>query len=272
VLVCSKKNKVLLILEYPKSVNRFFIELAYNGSKFHGWQIQINAKSIQAEINNALSIVSSEKIETTAAGRTDTGVHALQMFAHFDSILTQQQWNDQVFHLNCILHEDIVVKRIFRVNNKAHARFDAISRSYEYHVSLGKNPFNKDFAYNFKGKPDIIKMNEAANLLFQYEDFSCFSKSNTQVFTNNCKIFNSEWKEFDDTMIFYISANRFLRNMVRAITGTLLNIGVGKINLDEFKIIIENKNRSDAGMSVPAKGLFLTSVCYPDTIAIQNND
>lgn len=253
-------------------MNRYFIELAYNGSKFHGWQIQKNAKSVQEFLNHALSMVSSEKIETTGAGRTDTGVHALQMFAHFDSHLSPQQWNDKVFHLNCILDEDIVVKRIFRVNANAHARFDATSRSYEYHISLGKNPFNKDFSYNFKGKPDIVKMNEAAGLLFQYEDFSCFSKSNTQVFTNNCKILHSQWKESDESMIYYISANRFLRNMVRAITGTLLNVGVGKINVEEFKKIIENKNRSDAGMSVPAKGLFLTSVCYPDTITFQNND
>lgn len=252
------------------SLQRYFIEIAYKGSKFHGWQIQENANSIQAELNRVLSILSSERIETTGAGRTDTGVHARQLFAHFDSKLSPENWHRAIFHLNCMIDEDVVVKRIFKVRNDAHARFDALSRSYEYHVYLGKNPFLREFAYDFKGRPDIELMNQAAAILFEYSDFGCFSKSRTQVTNNLCTIMHSEWKASNEKLIYYITANRFLRNMVRAITGTLLNVGIGKIDLNGFRRIIEGKNRSDAGMSVPASGLFLTKISYPDTIIFPN--
>jgi len=253
-------------LDTSALLQRYFIEIAYKGSKFHGWQVQKNALSIQGELNKALSIIASENIETTGAGRTDTGVHALQLYAHFDSAWDADKWQKSIFHLNCLLDRDIVVKRIFPVAPNAHARFDALSRSYQYHVFTGKNPFIRDFAYDFKGHPVIDRMNEAAKVLFEYEDFSCFSKSNTQVHSNICQIFESEWNKSEDRIIYNITANRFLRNMVRAITGTLLEIGVGKISIDDFRKIIENKNRSDAGMSVPACGLFLTKVSYPDHI------
>jgi tRNA pseudouridine38-40 synthase len=257
-------------LDTSHSLQRYFIEIAYKGSKFHGWQIQENAHSVQAELNRALSVISSESIETTGAGRTDTGVHALQLFAHFDSRCPPEKWNDAVFHLNCMIDEDIVVKRIFKVPDDAHARFDALSRSYEYHVYTGKNPFLREFAYDFKGRPDIKRMNEAAAILFEYTDFSCFSKTRTQVTSNICTILHSEWKEHDEKLIYYISANRFLRNMVRAITGTLLNVGMGKTDLNEFRRIIENKKRSDAGLSVPACGLYLTNISYPDNMISSN--
>jgi tRNA pseudouridine38-40 synthase len=245
---------------------RFFIKLAYKGSNYHGWQRQENAHSIQAELDSALSVLLAATIETVGCGRTDTGVHARIFYAHFDY---ENELNDEKFvlyKLNRILPKDISVASIFKVRDTANARFDALSRTYHYFISRSKNPFEMDTSYYLYGLLDIGKMNHAAKLLFEYEDFTSFSKSNTQVLTNNCKVYKAEWYQKGDQLIFEIKANRFLRNMVRAIVGTLIQVGKGEITEQDFAKIIESKNRSQAGFSVPAEGLFLTQVEYPDSI------
>lgn len=243
-------------------MQRYFIKLAYNGGNYHGWQLQENAHTVQAELNNALSTVFSEKIETTGCGRTDTGVHAKEFYAHFDSEKHNLDNNDLVFKINKFLPKDIGLSKIIKVQETAHARFDAISRTYHYYISRVKDPFLHGSSYFLYGALDIAAMNKAAQLLFEYSDFSCFSKSKTQVKTNDCKITEAQWEQQGDILVFKISANRFLRNMVRAIVGTLLEAGRNQISTEDFKNIIENKNRSDAGFSVPAEGLFLTKVKY----------
>ena len=240
---------------------RYFIELSYNGTNYHGWQIQPDAVSVQEKINSALSTIYQTEIEVIGAGRTDTGVHASQMFAHFD--VDEEVDENLAFKLNSILPNDIFIKNIVKVDNEKHARFDALERSYEYRIWLGRNPFLLDFSWQIHSqKPDVKLMNEAAKLLLKYEDFESFSKVKTDVYTFNCKVTQAFWKQENELLIFYISANRFLRNMVRAIVGTLLDVGLGKITVDDFKNIIESKNRSNAGLSVPAKGLFLTQIKY----------
>ncbi len=244
---------------------RYFIELQYNGTNYHGWQLQENAITIQEEVNKALSLLLKSDINVVGAGRTDTGVHATQFFAHFDTI-NAIHTAKLVYKLNAILPSDIVILNIFQVKEEAHTRFDAISRSYEYHMWLGKNPFIKETAWQTHIKPSVEKMNEAAKCLLNYKDFKCFSKSKTDVNTYNCTITNAEWKITGSNLVFYITADRFLRNMVRAIVGTLLEVGLDKISIDDFKQIIESRNRSNAGVSVPPQGLFLTKVVYPESI------
>ena len=240
---------------------RFFIELSYNGTNYHGWQIQPDAVSVQEKINSALSTIYQKEIEVVGAGRTDTGVHASQMFAHFD--VDNDIDKNLVFKLNSILPNDIFIKNIMQVDDEKHARFDAIERSYEYRIWLGRNPFLLDFSWQIHSqKPDVNRMNEAAKLLLEYEDFESFSKVKTDVYTFNCNVTQAFWKQENELLTFYISANRFLRNMVRAIVGTLLDVGLGKLTVADFKEIIESKNRSNAGLSVPAKGLFLTQIKY----------
>lgn len=240
---------------------RYFIEISYKGTNYHGWQIQPEAISIQEEINKAISTILQEKVEVVGAGRTDSGVHAEQMFAHFDSSVSVD--NNHLHKFNAILPDDIVLKKCFLVHNDAHARFDAIERSYEYRIYLGRNPFLLETTWQFYHQaPDVKKMNEAANILMDYTDFECFSKVKTDVKTFKCKISKAFWKQEGNHLIFCISADRFLRNMVRAIVGTLLEVGFEKIDLAQFKSIIESKKRSKAGASVPAKGLFLTGVKY----------
>lgn len=240
---------------------RYFIELSYNGKNYHGWQIQPDAISVQEKINNALSTVYQKDIQIVGAGRTDTGVHASQMFAHFD--IDKFIDDNLVFKLNSILPNDIFIKAIFLVDDEKHARFDALSRSYEYKIWLGRNPFLLDFSWQIHSqKPNVTLMNEAAKLLLDYEDFESFSKVKTDVHTFNCNVTEAFWVQKDNQLTFHISANRFLRNMVRAIVGTLLDVGLEKISISDFKNIIESKNRSNAGLSVPAKGLFLTQIKY----------
>jgi len=240
---------------------RYFIEFSYNGKKYHGWQMQPEAISIQEKLNNALSTIFSQKIEVVGAGRTDTGVHALQMFAHFD--IESDMKDDIAFKLNSILPDDIVIYEVFLVDNSTHARFDAVSRTYQYKIWLGRNPFLLDFSWQIHTlKPDVLKMNEAAKLLLEYEDFQCFSKVKTNVYTFNCTIFQAFWEQNGNELVFTISANRFLRNIVRAIVGTLIAVGFGKISTEDFRKIIESKNRSNAGLSVPAKGLYLINIKY----------
>jgi tRNA pseudouridine38-40 synthase len=241
---------------------RFFIELSYDGTNYHGWQLQPNAVGVQEVLNKALSIILRQTIETLGCGRTDTGVHAKQFFAHFDSAGGAFEKFVVVRGLNSILPSDIAVKRIFPVAPDAHARFDATLRSYEYHIHFNKDPFEHNYSWLLRDEPDIERMNEAAKIIMEYTDFSCFSKSNTQTKTNNCKISRAEWVKTDDSIIFHISADRFLRNMVRAIVGTLLQVGRHEIEPYQVRPIIQSKNRSKAGVSVPACGLYLTEVIY----------
>ena len=240
---------------------RYFIAFSYNGKNYHGWQIQPDAISVQEEINKAISIALQAEISVVGAGRTDTGVHAQQMFAHFDCDKKLDQ--QYVYKLNSLLPEDIVIADLQLVEDDKHARFDAISRSYEYRIWMGRNPFLLDGTWQLHHqKLDIAKMNAAALLLLEYENFQAFSKVRTEVKTFNCTVTKAEWKREGDLLVFYISANRFLRNMVRAIVGTLVDVGSEKITIDDFRAIILSKNRSNAGLSVPAKGLFLTEITY----------
>lgn len=229
---------------------------------YHGWQRQPDAVTVQEKLEDALSQLLQDSISVMGAGRTDSGVHAKQMFAHFDcKIITDIKM--LTFKLNSFLPKDIAIHEIFGVDTDAHARFDALSRSYQYRVATQKSPFNFDFAYYLKQPLDIDKMNEACKLLFNYIDFQCFSKSNTDVKTYNCKLTEAYWTKVGTEFIFTISADRFLRNMVRAIVGTMINIGLDKIDVDQLNTIIKSKDRSKAGYSVPAKGLYLTEVVYP---------
>jgi len=245
---------------------RYFIELAYDGTDLHGWQIQPNATTVQELLDGALSTVLREPIETTGCGRTDTGVHAREFFAHFDSqslVIGHPSLVKAVDSLNAILPATIAVKSIIPVHAEAHARFDATSRSYEYHVHFEKDPFKVNHSWRLRDKPDITLMNAAARIIMEHTDFSCFSKSNTQTYTNNCKITRAEWVYSEQCLVFHISADRFLRNMVRAIVGTLMQVGRKEMQPEDIRAIIESKNRSNAGTSVPACGLYLTEVKYP---------
>lgn len=248
---------------------RYFIKLSYDGTAYHGWQSQDNANTVQAEIEKSLSVIIGGNVEITGAGRTDSGVHAKEYFAHFD---TEKKLNkrksDLIYRLNAVLPDDISVHDIFPVSPDAHARFSAISRTYRYYISRNKNPFSRENSWNLFGKLDVKKMNEAAKILFEYNDFTSFSKLHTDVKTNNCKILQAEWKEEEDLLVFTITADRFLRNMARAIVGTIVDVGKGKISLADFRKIIESKNRGYAGYSVPAKGLFLEKIEYPENIFI----
>lgn len=241
---------------------------------------------MQEVLNKALSTVLREEIETVGCGRTDTGVHATEFFVHFDAANSKaksqnSKGQDQkqkavtpnsqlrppnsnlLRSLNSLLPYDIAVKRIIPVGETAHARFDATQRSYEYHIHFEKDPFRHGYSWLLRDRPDVALMNEAAQIMMEYRDFSCFSKSNTQTFTNNCTITRAEWVKTDGGMVFHISADRFLRNMVRAIVGTLIKIGRKEMEPDGIRAVIESKNRSEAGTSVPACGLYLTRVVYP---------
>lgn len=243
---------------------RYFIHLAYNGTPYHGWQIQPNASSVQETLENAFSLLLGETIGIVGCGRTDTGVHAADFYAHFEieRELLEAELTQLTFKANSFLSEDIRIYRIFVVNDDVHARFSATARTYQYHVSNVKQPFGKDFCHRVFYNPDIEMMNKAADILFEYTDFTSFSKLHTQTATNNCTILYARWDMVGEEYVFTISANRFLRNMVRAITGTLLEVGRGKLSLDDFRKVIESKNRCNAGTSLPAKALFLTKVEY----------
>ena len=244
---------------------RYFLQLSYDGSDFHGWQIQQNADTVQAALDAALSAYLSENIETVGAGRTDTGVHASFFVAHFDCSCNNLDENQttHLYKLNSILPQSIVLKKIKKMPDNANARFDAISRTYYYYTHQSKNPFLNKYSVLLTGNIDIELMNEAAKKLFDYTDFTSFSKLHTDVKTNNCKISEAFWHTCGNQLVFQITANRFLRNMVRAIVGTLLDVGRKRITIDEFCKIIEQKDRCCAGKSVAAKGLFLTDIKYP---------
>ena len=245
---------------------RYFIELSYNGKNYHGWQIQPDEISIQETIEKALSLLLKEAIQVVGCGRTDTGVHASQFFLHFDC-QTPIDKEKLKFKLNSYLPQDIVIFQVISVVDDAHARFQALSRSYQYRVSLGKNVFQRDLSLEvFHNSLDADLMNKAAKTLLEYTDFKCFSKTKTEVKTYQCVITEAYWEINGNQLVFHISANRFLRNMVRAIVGTLLQVGKGRMSLDEFKSVIESRDRNKAGTSVKAKGLFLTAVSYPKDI------
>lgn len=246
---------------------RYFIRLSYKGTNYHGWQIQPNAISVQEVLNKALSTILNSDINVVGCGRTDTGVHASDFFAHFDLIEMQIPDCEKLcFRLNRFLPNDIAVKDIFKVKEEAHTRFDAIARTYNYFITKDKNPFRLESHWKVPYELDLQKMNEAAKILFEYEDFTSFSKLHTDVKTNNCKIYHAEWKENGDELVFTVKADRFLRNMVRAIVGTLVEVGRGKIAVEDFRQVIESKNRSNAGSSVPGHGLFLAEIEYPESI------
>nr|WP_294946302.1 tRNA pseudouridine(38-40) synthase TruA [uncultured Mucilaginibacter sp.] len=245
------------------TTQRYFLELAYDGTKYHGWQVQQNAISVQELLNKALSTLLRQPIETTGCGRTDTGVHAKEYFAHFDTDKSEIEIPKFEISLNALLPHDIAIKNIIPVHPEAHARFDATLRSYEYHIHFEKDPFLNGYSWLLRDKPNLELMNQAAAIIMEYSDFSCFSKSNTQVKTNNCKIVKAVWEQTEKGIVFKISADRFLRNMVRAIVGTLIAIGKGEMAPEGIRDIIQSKNRSKAGTSVPACGLYLTEVKYP---------
>lgn len=242
------------------------MELAYFGKAYHGWQRQPSARSVQEVVEQALSTLLREQVEVVGAGRTDAGVHAKQLFAHFD--FEDDLPEDILFRLNSFLPKDVAISKVLRVKDGAHARFDATARSYEYHLVQNKEVFAVDTAYWIKKDLDVKSMNEAAQILLQYENFKCFSKSRTDVRTYNCEIFSAYWEQTKTGLIFHISADRFLRNMVRAIVGTLLQIGLGKLEVQAMHMIIKSKSRREAGASVPAQGLFLTRIEYPKSIFI----
>lgn len=246
---------------------RYFIELSYNGKAYHGWQIQPNAITVQEVVENALTTLFNTSTVIMGAGRTDAGVHATQMFAHFDTVAVFDTPN-LIFKLNSFLPADIAIRNILKVKPDVHARFHALSRAYLYRVAFKKNVFTFDNTYAVKHDLDVDKMNAACKILFEYKDFQCFSKTQTDVKTYNCDIMQAQWLVKNDELHFKIKANRFLRNMVRAIVGTMINIGLGKVEVDALHDIIKSKNRSEAGFSVPAHGLYLTAIEYPNDITL----
>lgn len=242
---------------------RYFIHFCYNGTRYFGWQSQPDTpNTVQETLQKVISTLLRTPIEITGAGRTDSGVHAKNMYAHFDFDL-EIDWTNFVHRINSFLPEDIAVYEVIPVEDEAHARFDATKRTYEYHIHTFKNPFLEELSWYYHKELDIESMNAACQILFQHIDFECFSKVNTDVRTFNCSITQAHWERKGERLIFTISADRFLRNMVRAIVGTMIQVGIGKCSLTDFEQIILSKNRSKAGFSVPAKGLFLTEVSYP---------
>ena len=245
---------------------RYFIEISYLGTGYHGWQIQPNAITIQEVLENCMSKILNSKIKLIGAGRTDSGVHANQMFAHFDFDYKIINSNELIYKLNSFLPKKIVINDLIMVKNDAHARFDAISRSYEYHITNKKNPFQINKIYFFKNSLDLTKMNLCSDILLDYNDFKCFSKSKSDVKTYNCNILYAKWEIINEVFVFKIKADRFLRNMVRAIVGTLIEVGKNKISVDDFNNIMIQRDRTKAGFSVPACGLYLVNVKYPKHI------
>ena len=238
---------------------RYFIEVAYNGARYSGFQIQQNANSVQAEVEKALKIYYRHDFSLTGSSRTDAGVHAKQNFFHFDSELPL---SDSSYHLNAILPPDIVIKKLYAVAGDIHCRFSALSRQYCYYVYQKKNPFINDRAYYYPFPLNIDLLQEAASVLYNYTDFTSFSKRNTQTKTKLCTVIKSEWMLENDVLLYNVEANRFLRGMVRGLVGTMLLVGRGKISVDDFNQVIKAKNCAKADFSAPAHGLFLEKVCF----------
>ena len=249
------------------SKRTYFIQVAYKGTAYHGWQKQPNAITVQSEIERVLSVLLNEPVEILGSGRTDAGVHATGQIFQL-SLPKSVDPQNVMYRANKMLAADIAFKAIYEVNADAHARFDATSRSYEYKISGIKNPFGPDLVYHFNHELDHEKMNLAAAKLLAYTDFESFSKVKTDVHTFNCDITEAVWKRHDEKdnvdYVFHVSANRFLRGMVRALVGTLLEVGLGRMEVEEFEKIIQAKNRTSAGRAAPAHGLYLTKVEYPE--------
>jgi tRNA pseudouridine38-40 synthase len=245
-------------------MNRYFIQLAYDGSDYYGWQIQPNRKTVQEVLEHALSTLLKSRISVTGAGRTDTGVHASYFIAHFDSSsgVFDPASDRFIFKLNRFLPGDITVYKIYQVPDDKHARFSARFRSYEYHVSSLKPVFNRNYCHHVYGELNLEAINSCCKVILETTDFTSFAKLHSDVKTNNCNVTKAQWKITDRGYIFEICADRFLRNMVRSITGTLLDVGMGKLDLNGFKEIVEARDRGRAGSSVPAKGLFLVDIGY----------
>lgn len=246
---------------------RFFIKFSFFGKHYHGWQIQPKALTVQQVLQQALSTLLREPIAVVGAGRTDSGVHAQEMYAHFDT--NNPLPPDLVAKLNSFLPIDIAIDSIYVVTPEAHARFSAISRTYQYHISTQKDVFNYNYSMSFSLPLNVALMNEAAHILYYYTDFQCFSKTHTDVKTFLCKVYQANWQQIGHELVFTITADRFLRNMVRAIVGTLIEVGKQRLSLTDFEDIIIGKNRSKAGASVPASGLFLTRIEYPEDIFVE---
>ncbi len=246
----------------------FFIILSYSGTNYHGWQIQPDVPTVQETLENAISTVLNTRIEITGAGRTDTGVHASCYVAHF---ITKKVFDFQkiIFRLNCYLPKDIVIQNIIRADDHAHARFSAISRTYTYIISKVKNPFLEKQTFHIYGNLDIDKMNEAGQFILGKHEFTTFSKLHSNNKNDYCTIETAKWEEIGNFILFTITADRFLRNMVRSIAGTLLDVGKGKIKPDQFKEILDSKDKSRASTSAPAEGLYLTSIKYPPEFQVE---
>ncbi len=252
---------------------RYFLELAYKGTRYHGWQVQPNAVTIQEILNDALNkAIRNDDIHIVGAGRTDTGVHASYFVAHIDVRNRIDDTLKFVNKLNRILPDDIVVYSAKEIDNDTHSRFSATERTYHYYLQTDRNPFHLDLVYRHSSILDFKKMNKAATVLLEYADFTSFSKLHTDVKTNNCKVSYAIWIPKKESWVFTITADRFLRNMVRAIVGTLLNVGRGKMTVDDFRRIIEAKDRGAAGTSAPPHGLFLTDIVYPEELFVRSVD
>lgn len=250
-------------------MSRYFLEISYDGTNYNGWQTQPNGIAIQEVIEEKMAVLFKQPIEIVGSGRTDTGVHAMRQYAHFDCAELPYPKDELMYKLNRILPIDISIREIFSVKDDAHARFDATLRSYHYHISFIKDPFRHKYRYTLWQPLDVPLMQEAAKLLFNYDDFASFCKYHHNAKTTLCKIQKAEWVESPGQLNFIISSDRFLRNMVRAIVGTMVELGNHKITLAEFKKIIETKDRKAAGLSAPASGLFLAEVHYPEEIWIK---
>ena len=242
---------------------RYFIEISYHGQAYHGWQIQKNAHTVQEELNQALKTLFRSEVETVGSGRTDAGVHALQQFCHLD-LAMELDIQASRKRLNSILPSDIAVNAIYRVPSNAHARYDAVSRSYRYYVNRTKDPFQQYTSYRYWEKLDVGLMNKACLELVGERDFKSFSKVNTSVAHFRCQLTQAKWVLDNEAYTFYVSANRFLRGMVRSLVGTLMDLGTGKTSIDQFREIVESGDRTRAGRSVPPQGLFLTTIQYPE--------
>jgi tRNA pseudouridine38-40 synthase len=248
-------------------MHRYFVEVSYKGTNYSGFQVQQNANSIQAEVEKALKTYFRTAFELTGSSRTDAGVHALQNYFHFDSvhllIAGKEAAEKALYHLNAILPADIVIKSIKEVAANAHCRFDAVSRAYRYYIYQHKDPFQVERAWYYPYTIDIDLLQQAAGELMKYEDFTSFSKRNTQVFTFNCTLIKSQWLYENGCYIYSVEANRFLRGMVRGLVGTMLQVGRNRKTLEQFKNIIEAKDCTKVDFAVPAHGLYLVNVNYP---------
>ena len=249
-------------------MNRYFIYLAYKGASFCGWQYQPNGASVQQCIENALSTILRKPISIVGAGRTDAGVHATEMVAHFEVEIPLYNFEYLCLKLNRFLPKDICIHRIIPVAEGAHARFHALSRKYQYHLSLVKDPFRHELHYYYPVPLDFDLMNQACEILFDYNDYTSFSKLHSDAKTNICHLYEAHWKQEGSEWVFTICADRFLRNMVRAVVGTLIEVGRGKLTLEGFRKVIEAKDRGAAGTSVPGQGLYLVEVTYPEDVFI----